>query len=84
MSICSENNGLIAPGNLRECFLREPEVLKFVGVSKITLRRWEYAGRFPKRYRLGPNTVGWKESEILNWIAGREVAVCGFSKTGDA
>jgi prophage regulatory protein len=82
--MCSENALIAPPGNLRDCFLRESEVLKFVGVSKITLRRWEQAGRFPKRYRLGPNTVGWKESEILNWIANREVAVCGSSKTGDA
>lgn len=58
-----------------ERFLREPEVLKLVGVSKVTLRRWEEAGLFPKRYKLGPHSVAWKESEVLAWIANRPHAI---------
>lgn len=64
----------------RDCFLREPAVLKLVGVSKMTLRRWEEANLFPKRYKIGPNIVGWKESEVLLWIASRELAASGDCK----
>jgi predicted DNA-binding transcriptional regulator AlpA len=56
----------------QDCFLREPAVLKLVGVSKMTLRRWEEADLFPKRYQIGPNIVAWRESEVLRWIASRE------------
>lgn len=30
--------------------------------------RLEKAGLFPKRVQLGPNRVGWVESEVLNWL----------------
>jgi prophage regulatory protein len=33
------------------------------------LGRLERRGQFPKRVRLGPNTVGWPEAEIDAWIA---------------
>lgn len=35
------------------------------------LWRLEKAGRFPRRMKLGPNSVGWLESEIDEWIASR-------------
>ncbi len=35
------------------------------------IRRLEKQGKFPKRVRLGPNRVGWVESEILQWLADR-------------
>lgn len=33
--------------------------------------RLEKAGLFPKRVQLGPNRVGWVESEILDWLQQR-------------
>ena len=33
--------------------------------------RLEKAGKFPKRIRLGPNRVGWIESEIYDWLKKR-------------
>jgi prophage regulatory protein len=50
-------------------YLRQPEVIARVGVSWVTLWRWEKQDRFPKRRRLGPNTVAWVESEIDEWCA---------------
>jgi prophage regulatory protein len=32
------------------------------------LYRLERAGLFPKRLRLGPNSVGWLEEELDEWI----------------
>lgn len=51
--------------------LRLPEVLAAVGVSSVTLWRWERAGRFPRRRRIGPNAVAWRASEVKEWIDGR-------------
>lgn len=48
--------------------IRKPEVLAKVGVSDATVRRLELAGRFPKRLRLGPNSVGWLSTEVDEWI----------------
>lgn len=35
------------------------------------IARLEKAGHFPKRIRLGPNRVGWIESEVLDWLRRR-------------
>jgi len=75
-----ENRGADNHAPAQDRFLREPEVLKLVGVSRMTLRRWEEAGLFPKRYKIGPNTVAWKESEVLQWIANHKFAVTGTYK----
>lgn len=50
-------------------YLRQPEVLARVGVSYITVYCWEKSGLFPKRKKLGPNTVAWLESEVEEWCA---------------
>lgn len=42
-----------------------------VGLSRIHLYRLERAGQFPKRVRLGPNSVGWLEEELEEWIRSR-------------
>ena len=52
-------------------YLRQPEVLARIGVSWITILRWERQGTFPKRRRLGLNSVGWIEAEIDQWCAER-------------
>lgn len=39
-----------------------------LGVSNTTLLRWEKAGRFPRRLRLGGTRVAWLKSEVDNWL----------------
>lgn len=55
-------------------FIRLPEVLARVGVSWITIYRWEREGRFPTRRHLGRNTVAWVEDEVEQWCARRAAA----------
>ena len=50
-------------------FLRLPEILARVGVSSVTIWRWEKAGLFPKRHKIGPRMVGWDEAEFDEWFA---------------
>ncbi len=51
-----------------ESVQRKPEVLKRVGLSDPTVWRLERDGKFPKRFKLGGNSVGWLKSEIDGWI----------------
>jgi len=51
--------------------LRANELAKKLGVSRVTLWRWERSGLLPSKAQIGPNTVGWLESEIDDWWTGR-------------
>ena len=33
--------------------------------------RWSKQPDFPPKYRLGPRTVAWKESDLCRWFANR-------------
>lgn len=64
-------------------YLRQPEVEELVGVSGTTLWRWEKAGKFPRRRRLGGNVVAWRSDEIAEWCEARPVAELGAAANGD-
>lgn len=52
-------------------FLRIPELVDRLGVSRTTLWRWERAQLLPPRRRIGPNSVGWLEQEIEEFLRNR-------------
>lgn len=58
-----------------ERFLTIKEVAQMMGVCRMTLLRWQGRGLFPKTYVLAPHKVGFKGSEIEEWIASREQSV---------
>jgi prophage regulatory protein len=47
--------------------IREAECEKMSGLSRVTRWRLEREGLFPARVQIGPNSVGWHLSEILEW-----------------
>jgi len=49
--------------------IRPEELAERLGVSRVTLWRWERAGQLPAKRKIGPNVVGWLESEIDEWFA---------------
>ena len=49
-------------------FVRLPEVLNLVGVTRSTLYRWMDEGTFPKQIHLGPRTIVWNEREVVQWM----------------
>lgn len=51
--------------------IRAKELQRLIGLSRTTIWRMERTGSFPRRVRLGINTVGWMEDEILAWLAAR-------------
>ena len=47
------------------------EVVKITNLSRVSLWRYERRGLFPSRLRLGPNRVGWLQSEVEDWLRAR-------------
>lgn len=58
-------------------YYRKPQVSKMTGRSPSSIDRDEAAGLFPKRYKLGPRSVGWRSDEVDAWIESRERAKGG-------
>ena len=50
-------------------FLKMPEVCKLTGLSRASVYRLIAESGFPRPYQLSPNRVGWKVTEINEWIA---------------
>ena len=60
----------------RRRLIREPELLRVVGFSGPTIRRWEAQGLFPKRFKVNPHGglyggVAWDLGEVERWISER-------------
>ena len=51
--------------------LSKKQLRELVVYSPQHIDRLEKAGKFPKRIQLGPNRVGWIESEIYDWLKQR-------------
>ncbi len=51
--------------------LSKKQLRELVLYSPQHIDRLEKVGKFPKRIRLGPNRVGWIESEIYDWLKQR-------------
>jgi prophage regulatory protein len=58
---------------MKDRLLREPEVAKVTGLGRTTRFQLERKGLFPRRRKITKNTVGWLESELLEWILSRGV-----------
>lgn len=56
---------------IEDRFVRELEVNRITALSRTTRWRLERAGKFPQRYQLSANAVGWLLSEILAWRSSR-------------
>ena len=48
--------------------LSKRQVKELVLYSPQHIARLEKVGQFPKRVQLGPNRVGWLESEVHEWL----------------
>ena len=56
--------------------LKTNEVVKIIGLSKVTIWRMEKSGTFPKRINLSDRRVGWIELEILQWLESHPKGIC--------
>jgi len=52
-------------------FLRLPQVINRTGLKRSSIYAAMQAGTFPAQIPLGERAVGWKESDVDNWINDR-------------
>ncbi|WP_244122063.1 helix-turn-helix transcriptional regulator [Burkholderia gladioli] len=52
--------------------LRLIGVLDCVGVKKTTLYRWIREGKFPAPVQLGARSVGWRATDVQQWVESRQ------------
>ncbi|MCA8130875.1 MULTISPECIES: helix-turn-helix transcriptional regulator [Burkholderia cepacia complex] len=52
--------------------LRLIGVLDCVGVKKTTLYRWIREGKFPAPVQLGARSVGWRATDVQQWLESRQ------------
>ncbi|MPV69211.1 helix-turn-helix transcriptional regulator [Burkholderia sp. BE17] len=52
--------------------LRLVGVLDTVGVKKTTLYRWIREGKFPAPVQLGSRSVGWRATDVQQWVESRQ------------
>lgn len=50
-------------------YLRLPEVLRYIPVSKTTWWNGVKSGRFPRSVKLGPGITVWKVEDIKEYIS---------------
>ena len=61
------------PESSPDRILRAKEVKEITGLSRTTLWRLENKGDFPQRVSLGVGSVGWRYSEVKDWLTNRQV-----------
>lgn len=54
--------------------LRAVDVARLVGFSTVTLWRLRKMGKFPNPIKLTSRTVGWRRSDVEDWLAARPAA----------
>ena len=54
--------------------LRKAEVLRVCGISQSTLYDMMARGILPRAVRIGVRSVGWRESQVRDWVESRPPA----------
>jgi len=54
--------------NHPERIVRTKELLELIGLSRTTIWRMEKEGKFPKSVSLGEGSIGWRWSEVTQWL----------------
>ncbi len=57
---------------IEDRIIRVNELQKMIGCSRSTIWRFEKEGNFPKRIALGERAMGWRYSQVMQWIKTRQ------------
>lgn len=58
----------IHPSAMQERIVRESERKLITSISRSQAFQLERLNRFPKRIKLGNRSVGWRLSELMQWV----------------
>ena len=67
----STQNNQKTNSNVQDRIIRTKEVEKMTGLSRTSIWRYEKKNKFPQRISLSECSVGWRLSEIQDWIKNR-------------
>lgn len=67
-SVVSRSTPISGSSELPERIVRAKELHELTGLSRTTIWRMEHKGEFPPRVPLSGNIVGWRYSEIMEWM----------------
>lgn len=54
---------------MNDRILRVREVVDLVGIHRSTLYKMMGRGEFPRPLQIGPNSRGWRKSDVDAWMA---------------
>lgn len=54
--------------------IKAAEVERITGRCRVSIWRDEKAGTFPRRLKTGQKSVGWRLSEVMQWLNTRQTA----------
>ncbi|MGF9759213.1 AlpA family phage regulatory protein [Microvirga sp. 0TCS3.31] len=57
--------------------VRWPEVRQQTGLSRTTVRRKIRERDFPAPLKLTSHAIGWRQSDVEDWLASRQRTACG-------
>jgi prophage regulatory protein len=60
----------------QRCFLRRPDVLQKLGISRTHLYELERAGDFPAHFMLSPRCAVWDEAAVEAWMEAHAARRC--------
>ena len=61
----------VSPDLANDRIMRRPEVEKYTGLSRSQIYSLIAQGNFPSQVHLGPRSVGWRQSEVVEWLQSR-------------
>ncbi|KAA9010175.1 helix-turn-helix transcriptional regulator [Histidinibacterium aquaticum] len=61
---------------MNDRILRLPEVERLTGLSRATIYRMVSRDDFPRQTRIGMRAVGWRESQLNEWLDTQPSASC--------
>ena len=55
-------------------YISKSEVANILQCSVSTIDRYRRLGNFPSHRQIGPRSIVWLKSEVLNWVESKKVA----------
>jgi len=60
--------------NSEPIYITKSQVAEILNCSTSTIDRFRRVGKFPAHRKIGPRSIVWSKSEILNWVETKKVA----------
>ncbi len=59
---------------INHTIIKLPEVMRVTGLSRSSIYRLARLGKFPAPLKLSERSIGWRSSDVKEWVDSRPVA----------